>query len=378
MALIFQQAVNSVTRVLAQQWNEYYYCDALAENVLVMRGKKQYSPGFSGNRGSDSIISNGSIVVVADGQCALLVNDGKAIELCAEPGAYRCDFNSEPSLFDGGKLSTNIKAVFEQIGSRFFMEGEKPQDQRIYYFNLRNFGGSKFFQREPISSYIVDRETGIHTVVQITCSGGYSYKIVDPILFHANVLKNAPVDYTKAQLELRLRPELLKNLERALDILVGQGIDYYGITTHTEELTDAMRELLSDVWCGQYGVELVSMSILSVIPEMNDAQKVRQLRKETALPVEGTIKARAISSKSWKCPSCGTNSDGKFCRNCGTKRPEETQSWTCSCGTENSGKFCSECGQKRPEKQEPWICSCGNENQGKFCSECGAKRISLQ
>ena len=48
--------------------------------------------------------------------------------------------------------------------------------------------------------------------------------------------------------------------------------------------------------------------------------------------------------------------------------PQNNAVWQCSCGNKNSGKFCTECGTKKPED---WVCTCGSRNKGKFCTECG-------
>ena len=52
--------------------------------------------------------------------------------------------------------------------------------------------------------------------------------------------------------------------------------------------------------------------------------------------------------------------------------PQGNAVWQCVCGNNNSGKFCTECGTKKPED---WVCSCGNRNKGKFCTECGKPKI---
>ncbi len=92
-----------------------------------------------------------------------------------------------------------------------------------------------------------------------------------------------------------------------------------------------------------------------------------------------TKSASSDCANGWTCPSCGaTGNDGKFCKECGTKKPELASTWKCpNCGAErNDGKFCKECGCKKPDEPTTWTCpSCGTAgNDGKFCKNCGAKK----
>ncbi|MBR5701533.1 MAG: SPFH domain-containing protein, partial [Oscillospiraceae bacterium] len=133
---LIQAALGAAGGVLADQWKEYFYCEALPENVLLTKGKKRVSSRSSNTKGSDNIISNGSIIAVADGQCMLIVEQGKVVDICAEPGEFVYDLSTEPSIFYG-KLSKTIPAVLKEIGKRFTFGGEAPKDQRVYYVNTK-------------------------------------------------------------------------------------------------------------------------------------------------------------------------------------------------------------------------------------------------
>ena len=133
---LIKAALGAASGVMADQWKEFFVCDALPDGVLAVRGQKKRG-SRSSNYGDDNIITNGSGIVVADGQCMLIVDNGLVVDYCADPGEYTYDMSTEPSLFDGGKLGANIKAVFQNIGKRFTFGGEAPKDQRVYYFNTK-------------------------------------------------------------------------------------------------------------------------------------------------------------------------------------------------------------------------------------------------
>ena len=190
-------ALGAAGGVLADQWKEYFYCEAIPANTLVVKGQKRVSGRSSNTKGSDNIITNGSLIAVADGQCMIIVEQGKVVDFCAEPGEYTYDISLEPSLFDGGKLTDNIKAVFKNIGKRFTFGGEAPMDQRVYYFNIKEITGNKYGTPSPVPFRVVDQRAGIDIDISIRCFGEYSYKVSNPILFYTNVCGNVSESYTR-------------------------------------------------------------------------------------------------------------------------------------------------------------------------------------
>ena len=137
--------------VMADQWKEYFYCEAMPANILATKGHKKVTGRSSNYKGDENIITNGSMIAVADGQCMLIVEQGKVVEVCAEPGEFLYDSSTEPSIFSG-KLGDGIGDVFRNIGKRFAFGGEAPKDQRVYYFNTKELVGNKYARRPPSRS----------------------------------------------------------------------------------------------------------------------------------------------------------------------------------------------------------------------------------
>ena len=133
---LIKAGLGALGGTLADQWKEFFYCDALPVNVLVTKGSKRVSGRSSNTKGSDNVISNGSVIAVADGQCMMIVEQGKVVEVCAEPGEFVYDTSTEPSIFSG-KLGKSIVDTFKTIGKRFTYGGDTGKDQRVYYFNIK-------------------------------------------------------------------------------------------------------------------------------------------------------------------------------------------------------------------------------------------------
>lgn len=418
---LIQAAVMATASTFGDTWKEFFYCDALPADVLVVKGKKKTS-AFSANRGNDNIITNGSKIAVSDGQCMIIVDQGQVVEVCAVPGEYIYDMSTEPSLF-GGSLGKNIKETFKVIGKRFSYGGDTAHDQRVYYFNLKELTDNKFGTQNPVPFRMTYNDIGRSFTVGVRCNGVFSYRINDPLLFYTNVCGNVSSAYTRANIDQQLKSEFLNALNPAFARLSQNGLRYDELPLHTVELSDAMGSVLSPQWSEKRGLEIVSVAINSVTISKEDEDRIKKFEdtawnrdasNAAAMLVNaqanamttaagnsggaamgfygmnmaqqaGGLNAQALfqmgnqqkqnSVNSWRC-SCGASNTGKFCADCGSPKPAPQGAWKCSCGAENTGKFCANCGSPKPSSQGAWKCSCGAENTGKFCAECGSPRPS--
>ena len=408
---LISAALGSVNGVLADQWKEYFYCEALPNNVLVTKGHHRVSGRSSNTKGSDNIISNGSVIAVADGQCMIIVDQGKVVDICAEPGEFVYDTSSEPSIF-AGNLGTSIIETFKNIGKRFTFGGEAPKDQRVYFFNLKELVGNKYGTPSPVPFRVVDQRAGIDIDVSIRCFGEYSYHISDPILFYTNVCGNVSEDYTRDKIESQLKTELLTALQPAFAKIGAQGIRYSELPGRTMELADALNEVLSAKWHDLRGIEVVSFGVSSVTANEEDEAMLKELQRAAAFRDPGLAAANLASAQMQAMKDAANNAGGaavgfmgmNMAQGAGglnvnqlytqaaqqpvqqpvytepAQQPAEPKvqvgGWTCpGCGsTGNTGKFCSECGTKKPEDAS-WFCpECGRKNTGKFCPDCGTKK----
>ncbi|MBS6949205.1 MAG: SPFH domain-containing protein [Blautia sp.] len=469
---LIKAAMGAAGGVMADQWKEFFYCDSMDKDVMVKKGQKRVSGRSSNTKGSDNIITNGSGIAVADGQCMIIVEQGKIVEVCAEPGQFTFDSSTEPSIFTGS-LGSSIEATFATIGKRFTYGGDTGKDQRVYYFNTKELIDNKFGTPNPIPFRVVDSKIGLDVDVAVRCSGVYSYRIADPLLFYSNVCGNVEDEYRREELESQLKTEFISALQPAFGKLSDLELRPNQIVTHNTELENAMNESLSAKWGQLRGLQVVSIALGSVTLPEEDAEMIKQAQRtaimrdptmaaatmvgaqadamkaaasneagamtgfmgmgmamnaggggmnpqnlfamgqqqeearrqeeaqkkaqeeEIRRQVEERLRAEAAQQQAaaaaaapvttpaadtWTC-SCGNVVSGKFCPECGSKKPEPkpAEGWKCACGNIATGKFCPECGAPKPAEEKPaepegWTCSCGTVNQGKFCMNCGAKK----
>lgn len=423
---LIKAGIGALGGTLADQWKEFFYCDSLDSDILMIKGQKRTSGRSSNTKGEENIISNGSGIAVADGQCMMIVEQGKIVEVCAEPGEFTYDSSTEPSIFTG-PLGASVKETFKTIGRRFTYGGDTGKDQRVYYFNTKEILDNKFGTREPVPFRVVDRNIGLDVDISVRLNGVFSYKIADPLVFYTNVCGNVAEEYRRDTLDSMLKPELLTHLGPALAKISAMGIRYSALPGHNMEIRDALKAELTEEWFHRRGIEVVNVAINSAAASDEDEEMIKQLQR-TAVMRDPTMAAATVTSaqsdamraaaanengammgfmglgmaqqaggvnaqtlyamgqqaqqqnaqsaagSGWLC-SCGTQNSGKFCENCG--KPKPAAEWMCSCGTRNKGKFCSECGKPKPEQSEFYRCeTCGwtppdPAHPPKFCPECG-------
>ncbi len=395
---LIKAAFGALGGTLADQWKEFFYCDSLDKDVLAVRGQKQVNGRSSNTKGHDNVISNGSGIAVADGQCMMIVEQGRVVDICAEPGQYTYDTSSEPSIFTG-PLGKGILDTFKTIGKRFTFGGDTGKDQRVYYFNTKELVDNKFGTPNPIPFRVVDSKIGLDVDVSLRCSGVYSYKIENPLLFYTNVCGNVEEKYTRYELESQLKAEFISALQPAFGRLSELELRPNQIITHNTELEDAMNKALSAKWGELRGLTVVSVALGSVTLPDDDAEMIKQaqrtaIMRDPTMAAATLVGAQADAMKSaaqndagamtgfmgmgMAMNAGGVNAQNLFAmganqQNAQPSPVQQTASgWKCTCGATCNGKFCTECGAKKPE--DGWVCSCGATNKGKFCSECGAKK----
>ena len=432
---LIKSVADATSRVLADQWKEFFYCESIESEVLVRKGQKRTTSRSSNRKGEDNIISNGSIIAVADGQCMIIVDNGKVTELCAEPGEFTYDTSTESSIFDGGRLGDNIKETFKNIGVRFTFGGSPGKDQRIYYFNTKEILGNKYGTPSPVPFRVVDTNIGLDIDIAIRCFGEYSYKIIDPMLFYTNVCGNITEDYIKSEIDGMLKSELLTALQPAFAKISDRGVRYSALPGHTLELADALNEVLSKKWTELRGLKISSFGVSSVKASEEDEEMIKELQRTAVMRNPNMAAATLVGAQADAMRNASANESGmgammgfmgmNMAQNTGgmnasdlfamgqaqqpyIQQPTQVQqvgqpqqvaytqgvqsqsiqpqgttsenifpqnTWVCQCGhTSNTGKFCLECGSPKPVAIEGWTCSCGAVNKGKFCPECGSKK----
>ena len=396
---LIKAGMGAIGGTLADQWKEFFYCDAIDKNVLVVKGQKRVTSRTTNTKGNDNIISNGSGIAVADGQCMIIVEQGKIVEVCAEPGQFTYDTSTEPSLFSGS-LGKSIIETFKTMGKRFAYGGDTGKDQRVYYFNTKEIIDNKFGTANPLPFRVVDSKIGLDIDVSIRCNGVYSYKIANPILFYTNVCGNVEQEYTRSEIDSQLKTEFISALQPAFAKLSALEMRPNQVPAHAEELSSFMNEALNKKWGELRGLQVVSIAMNPITLPEEDAEMIKQAQRTAIMRDPGMAAATLVGAQAEAMKSAASNEAGAMtgflgmgmAMNAGGgmnaqnlyAMAQQQQApaapapapaaggWTCSCGAVTTGKFCAECGAKKPD--DGWTCSCGTVNKGKFCVECGAKK----
>ena len=416
---LIKAGLGALSGTMADQWKEFFYCESIDNDVLAVKGQKRTSKRSSNNKGSDNIITSGSGIAVADGQCMMIVEQGKIVDICAEPGEYTYDASTEPSIFSGD-LGSAIKNTFQTIGKRFTYGGDTGKDQRVYYFNTKELVDNKFGTPNPIPFRVVDQNIGLDIDVSVRCSGVYSFRIADPLLFYANVCGNFEQQYDKEQISGQLKTEFISALQPAFANISQQGIRPSALPAHAMELCDAMNQALTQKWSQIRGLVIVSVAMNPITLPEEDAQMIKEAQRMAMLRNPAMAAATLVGAQADAMKTAAGNSAGAMTGFMGmnmantagglnvqnlyamgqqpasqpqmqqpTPQPQMQQApaqsaaapsagqWKCSCGAMVSGNFCPNCGSKKPEDTS-WTCSCGAVNTGRFCSNCGSPKPAIK
>ena len=432
---LIKAALGAAGGVLADQWKDFFICEEMADDVLVMKGHRSTGGRSSNTKGSDNVITNGSVIVVADGQCMMIVDQGEIVEVASEPGQYTFDSSTEPTIFSGN-LGESIKQSFATMGKRFTFGAHTGHDQRVYFFNTRELMGNKYGTPSPIPFRVVGQRANIDIDIGLRCFGEYSYRIADPILFYKKIASSLGDSYTRDRIDSQLKSELLTALQPAFGKFSEQGVRYSALPNHTREIGKELNEILSADWGNGRGIEIVNFGISSVTPDEEDAKMIKELQRAatftsgahgnafltasrgtamtTAAGNEGAGGAAMAFMGMNMADAAGLNAQNAFQMQQQQMQNQQLQQqmmqmqqqmqqmqnqqaapqaapapaaapaadgWTCpACGTAGiTGKFCPECGGKKPEPKPAegaWTCpACGTVGiTGKFCPECGTKK----
>ena len=432
---LIKAGLGALGGVLADQWKEFFYCEALDMDTLVVKGSKRVGGRSSNTKGSDNIISNGSGIAVADGQCMIIVEQGKVVEVCAEPGEYTYDTSTEPSIF-AGSFGESLKNTFKAIGKRFTYGGDTGKDQRVYYFNTKEIMGNKFGTPSPIIFEVMNKRIGFSRTVNVRCNGVYSYIITNPLLFYTKVCGNVEQAFTRDQIDEQMKTEFVSALQPAFGALAEMELRPAQLPAKVNELKKAMNDALQYEWVESRGISVEKIALNPITLNPEDMKKIQEMEDSMSYGSNAAMMAgrmttatanametaagnsagamtgfmgmgmaggamgggfnaaqnfyqmgqqqqqqaapapAAPAADGWKC-TCGATATGKFCPECGQPKPAEAAGWTCSCGTTNTGKFCQNCGGKKPEGVPQYKCDkCGWQPEDptkapRFCPECG-------
>lgn len=411
---LIKAGIGALGGTLADQWKEFFYCESLPNNVLMRKGEKRVSGRSSNTKASDNVISNGSGVAVADGQAMIIVENGKIVEFCAEPGEFTYRTDLEPSIFTG-KLGDSIKATFKELGKRFTYGGEAAKDQRVYYFNTKEILDNKFGTANPIIFEVVNKRINMSRTVQIRCNGVYTYVISDPIKFYTRLCGNVDYEFTRDQIDGQLKVEFVDALQPALGALAEQELRPAQIPAKANELKTAMNDALRQEWIENRGISVGKIALNPITLTDEDMKKINEMEDAASVGSNPFMMAgRMTNATADAMQTAAGNSAGAMTGfmgmgmvgmggqggfgaaqnlyNMGAQQQQQAQmqqaqmqqtqqqpqagGWTCpTCGKSVIGNFCQECGTRKPAPASGWTCTqCGQAVTGNFCPNCGTKK----
>ena len=397
---LIKAVAQAVGGSLADQWLEVIEADDMGgqtvftSGVTIRKGQN--------TKGSVNTVSNGSVIHVYPNQFMMLVDGGKIVDYTAEEGYYKVDNSSLPSLFNG-QFGETLKNSL----SRIKFGGETPSQQKVFYINLQEILGIKFGTKNPVNYF----DNFYNSELFLRAHGDYSLKIVDPVLFYAEVIPKNTSKVDFSEINEQLLSEFLQAFQSTLNQMSVDGIRISYVTSKQRELGKYMESELDEEWKIRRGVEIQAVGIDSISYD-EESVKLINMRNQGAMLSDASIRegyvqgsvARGIeaagsnangSMQGFMGVGLGMNAGGSYMGQASANNVQQMASntqarnqehmvaagsivaaagqWTCSCNTVNTGKFCSNCGSPKPTDQS-WTCSCNTVNKGNFCSNCGKPR----
>ena len=372
---LIQAFKGSVSGELANQWKELFVSDSMSADTLVKRAEHKVSGRSSNTKGDADVITKGSAIIVNEGQCAILVDSGKVIDVAAEPGAYEWEENGSASIFAG-----DFGDIFKEFGRRFTFGGEKPVQQRVYFVNTKDIVGLKFGTPSPIPFRILDNNVGLDMDTTLKCNGNYSMRVSDPTQLYVSLAGNVKDEYTIEDIQDQLRATFIAALQPALGKLTNLGVRPSAIPSYTKEMSEAMGEELNSDWTNKYGLAITSVQILTTVIPDEDAATLKELQKTGAFRNQSMAGAALIGAQAEAMKNAASNPNGAMMGFMGMNMAMQagganaqdllnagaaTTGANQMAGTANGGAAAG----------NRWFCpNCGNENFGNFCVNCGTKR----
>lgn len=372
---LIQAFKGSVSGELANQWKELFVSDSMSADTLVKRADHKVSGRSSNTKGDADVITKGSAIIVNEGQCAILVDSGKVIDVAAEPGAYEWEENGSASIFAG-----DFGDIFKEFGRRFTFGGEKPVQQRVYFVNTKDIVGLKFGTPSPIPFRILDNNVGLDMDTTLKCNGNYSMRVSDPTQLYVSLAGNVKDEYTIEDIQDQLRATFIAALQPALGKLTNLGVRPSAIPSYTKEMSEAMGEELNSDWTNKYGLAITSVQILTTVIPDEDAATLKELQKTGAFRNQSMAGAALIGAQAEAMKNAASNPNGammgfmgmNMAMQAGGANAQDLLNAGVATAGVNQMAGAANGGTAAGNR---WFCpNCGNENFGNFCVNCGTKR----
>ena len=411
---LIKAALDAARGGLGDQWLEVIEPAQMGGATVMTRGVRK-----SGKKGSENVVSNGSVIHVYDNQF-MLVDGGRIVDYTAQPGYYNVQDSASPSMFSGS-FGDALKETFE----RFEFGGDTPLSQRVYYINTQEIKGIKFGTRNPINYF----DNFYNAELFLRAHGTYSIRITDPIRFYVEAVPRDRDQVEIQDINEQYLSEFLEALQASINQMSADGQRISYVPSKGRELSRYMADALDEEWKRNRGMEIQAVGIASISYD-EESKRLIEMRNRGAMmgdPLvrEGYVQSTIADSMSKAAGNSGgavagfmgmgmgMQAAGGFMNSASaanmqqmaqmqqTQQPfggapqgavqgqpggapqgaaqgqpggaPQGQSWVCSCGAANTGKFCGNCGKPRPQAGS-WTCSCGTVNSGKFCQECGKPR----